>query len=159
MTNTWYSHVGREGLVWFTVWEDTTAGDHWSHGIHTQEAEREECWCPLSPFHSLWDPRPLGRCCPHSGWVFSLQLTESRNFLHEYAQRFVPMVILSLIKLTKVNITQLKTKLRNRWRWHHQAVKGWTAPAGSYKQVFLFSTFCQGADNTNQPMMVLGFKP
>lgn len=103
---------GKKGLFWLTVWccrdgrDDGAVGacGSWSHGNHSQEAERDEHWYSAG-FFLLNQSGTLaqGQCCPHLGWVFPFQLNLSGN-AHTVMPRGVPMVTPNQAKLMmKVN--------------------------------------------------------
>lgn len=54
----------------------------WSHGVLSQEAERDEaCVSSIPSFVSSLTSQPKGRRGSHLGRVFLLQLAQSGNFL------------------------------------------------------------------------------
>lgn len=65
------------------------------HGAgHTTSTVRKQRTANAGAQHTFFfffspEFQPMGWCCPHLGWVFQLQLTYSKNFLHKHSLRLV----------------------------------------------------------------------
>lgn len=67
-------------------------GGMWLHHVHSQEAEKDGHLCLLAFFFmSGLGPRPMGWCYPHLRYVFSPQLSQSKNSFTHMLRSLFPM--------------------------------------------------------------------
>lgn len=84
--------------------------DIWSHGICSEEAERDECSCSASSLSSFWlvqNPGPKDSATPFQVGLPS-SVKPSWKYPPRHTQCCVSMVVLNLVKLTRINHHKFK---------------------------------------------------